>query len=134
MRVIKVSAQAMEALREYKKVQAAERLRLGSAWVNTGKVFTTWNGDKIHPDTVTGWFKEFAQRQGWKNITVHSLRHTNASLLIANHTPTTTVSKRLGHANTNTTNQIYAHAIRSADEKAADMLGDILVPDKAKNA
>ena len=39
-----------------------------------------------------------------------------------------TVSKRLGHAQMSTTSNIYAHAIRSADEMAADTLDDILNP------
>lgn len=56
----------------------------------------------------------------------HSLRHTNASLLIAAHAPITTVSGRLGHAQTSTTLNIYASAIQSADAAAADALEGII--------
>ena len=55
----------------------------------------------------------------------HSLRHTNASLLIAAHVPVTTVSGRLGHAKTSTTTDIYAGFIRSSDAAAADALTDV---------
>ena len=63
-------------------------------------------------------------------IHVHSLRHTNATLLIAAGTNLTTVAARLGHANTTTTSKIYAHAIKSADQAAAEVLQDILHPVK----
>ena len=64
------------------------------------------------------------------HITVHGLRHTNASLMIANGTDIKTVSKRLGHANVTTTGNIYTHAIKSADELAADKLTDIFKKQK----
>ena len=38
------------------------------------------------------------------------------------------VAKRLGHSNPTTTSKIYSHAIRSADEAAAEVLQDILAP------
>lgn len=57
--------------------------------------------------------------------------HTNATLLIANGVNITTVSKRLGHANTSTTANIYAHAIKTADEMAADTLQNLLNTKKA---
>ena len=59
------------------------------------------------------------------DITLHDLRHTSATLLIANHVDIKTISERLGHANTSTTMNIYAHALKELDEKAADTLEDI---------
>ena len=67
-----------------------------------------------------------------QKISPHSLRHTNASLLIAAHVPITTVSGRLGHAQTSTTLNFYASAIQSADAAAADALeGVIKIREKA---
>lgn len=54
--------------------------------------------------------------------------HTNATLLIASGTDLRTISKRLGHSQLSTTGNIYTHAIKTADEKAADTLQDILNP------
>ena len=54
---------------------------------------------------------------------IHSLRHTFASLMIADGTPLVVVSRRLGHAQVSTTANIYSHVIASADEKAAQ-IGD----------
>lgn len=46
--------------------------------------------------------------------------------MIMNGVNVTTVAKRLGHSNASTTTRIYAHAIQSADEQAADILQDLL--------
>ena len=50
-----------------------------------------------------------------------------ASLLIYNGTDTLTVSKRLGHAKVSTTTDIYSHAIKQADERAAESIADVIL-------
>ena len=57
-----------------------------------------------------------------------SEKQRTATLLIAAGTNLTTVAAQLGHANTTTTSKIYAHAIKSADQAAAEALQDILHP------
>lgn len=133
-RVIRLPLPAIAALKELKIYQAEERLKLGDQWHNTNKVFTAWNGKPVHPDTVSGWFHDFVKRHNLPNVHVHSLRHTNATLLIYNGTDIKTVSQRLGHANVTTTGNIYTHAIKTADERAAEALADILTPKAQKNA
>ena len=54
--------------------------------------------------------------------------------MIANGSPITTVAKRLGHANAAVTGKIYAHAIQSADEKAAEDVFSVLNPRDEKLA
>lgn len=129
-RCIKISQAAIDALREQRSWQLQERLKLGDKWQNTDRVFTCWDGRPIRPDTITGWFHKFVTENGLPPIHVHSLRHTNATLLIAAGTNLQTVASRLGHANTATTSKVYAHAIKSADEAAAETLQDILNPIK----
>ena len=132
-RVIRVPAPAVSLLKELRAYQAQERLKLGDQWHDSKKVFTTWNGKPIHPDTVSGWFRKFVARHNLPPVHVHSLRHTNATLLIYNGTDIKTVSQRLGHADVTTTGNIYTHAIKTADERASEALADILAP-KKKNA
>ena len=114
-------------LKQYRAHQAALKLKLGDKWRASDKVFTSESGLPIHPDTVTSHFREFIKKTDLPQITVHSLRHTNATLMIANGTDLKTVSKRLGHASVSTTGNIYTHAIKSADELAADKLTDIFI-------
>lgn len=129
-RVIQIPHEMTKLLIEYKKEQNKTRLLIGDQWNECDKVFTTKNGSPIHPDTITSWFHKFIEKNNLPNIHIHSLRHTNATLLIAGGANIRTVAKRLGHATPSTTSNIYAHAIRSADELAAKKLADILNPIK----
>ena len=125
-RVIRVPSAALDALMEWRREQLTEKMKCGSAWINSDYVFTAWNGNPIHPDTPAKWFTEFLKKNKLPLIHIHSLRHTNASLLIANGIDIKTVSKRLGHSNIQTTGTIYSHQIKSADSYAAEQLGNLL--------
>lgn len=127
-RVIKLSSTAVQLLNDYREWQKQRQEECGSAWHNTNRLFTAWNGKPMHPDTLSGWFHEFVQRKKLPDVSIHSLRHTNATLMIASGVPIKTVSNRLGHANVTTTGNIYTHAIRSADEAAAEALENLLTP------
>jgi len=127
-RVIKLPKQALFMLKEFREWQLEESFKMGDAWVETGRIFTKANGESIHPDTVTGWFSDFIKRTELPQISVHSLRHTNITLLIAAGIPIPTVSKRAGHSNTGTTTSIYAHTIKTLDAMAAEVLEDIFTP------
>ncbi len=129
-RVIRIPSPAVQVLREWRTEQNIQRLKMGDRWIDSGKVFTQDNGNPICPATLSKWFGDFIKRYDLPPIHLHSLRHTNATLMIAAGADLRTVSKRLGHSNMSTTSDIYTHAIRSADERAAELLEDILHPVK----
>ena len=60
------------------------------------------------------------------DISLHELRHTSATLLLANGTDIETVSHRLGHSKASTTLDVYGHAMKKMDSKASDTLESIL--------
>lgn len=125
-RPLKISRSAILMLLEYKRWQDEQRARCGDYWKDEdGRVFTRDDGAPIFPDALTQWFSDFVKRSGLPPVHVHSLRHTYASMMIAQGTPLVVVSRRLGHAQVSTTANIYAHVIASADEKAAQ-IGDEL--------
>lgn len=136
MRPLRLSSAAMTLLKEYKQWQDAQKEKLWDAWEDKdGRVFTTDNGAPIFPDGVTQWFTKFVKRSGLPKITVHSLRHTYATLMIADGTPLVVVSRQMGHAQASTTANIYAHAIASAQAKAAqtfDRFNDLITPENKK--
>ena len=122
-RCLRIGADCVELLQEYRRYQKAERFRIGSAWVRkvtleNGKVvdndmlFTKWNGEPMDPDIISSWFPKFLEAHNLPDVNFHSLRHSNASILIAAHVPITTVSGRLGHAQTSTTMNYYASALQ----------------------
>ena len=134
-RVIKLPQSVITDLKIYRIYQCEKQLAVGDQWHESDRIFTTDNGLPLHPDTLSRWFAKFikAHDEELPYISLHSLRHTNATLQIANGVPITTVSNRLGHADTTTTGKIYAHAIKSADEAAAETIENLLSPtQKAK--
>lgn len=134
-RVIKLPQTAIADLKQYRVHQRQTRLLMGDRWHESDRIFTTIDGLPLHPDTLSRWFSKFikAHANELPYISLHSLRHTNATLQIAGGVPITTVSKRLGHADTTTTGKIYAHDIKSADEAAAETLENILTPTLNRN-
>ena len=132
-RVIKAATSAIEYLKEFQQWQRKEFFKLGINWNINNPIFLSINGTPMHPDTLTGWFREFIKTTDLPEIHIHSLRHTNATLLIANGVSLTTVAGNLGHSNSNTTTQVYAHAIQSAAAASAEMLDNLLQPVR-KNA
>lgn len=127
-RTIKISASMMELLRSHKSWQAQQRLQAGDQWVDNDLLFTLWDGQPVRPDTFSDWFTKFIAKTDLPHISLHSLRHTCATLQIMGGLPVKTVSSRLGHSRETTTRDIYSHAIQSLDAKAADVLEDILNP------
>lgn len=134
-RLVSVPASVMEIAKEWRKEQLSYRMALGSQWIGENHVFIQWNGKQMYPDTPYNTFKRIIHRynKGVKNdadrlpdIPLHGLRHTSATLLISQNVDVRTVSSRLGHSQTSTTMNIYSHALKEMDEKAANVLDDLL--------
>ncbi len=85
----------------------------------------------MHPDAPTNWLLKFSKRHGLPPIHPHKFRHTQASLLIAQGVDILTVSKRLGHSQTSTTMNIYAHALAKSDERASEAFDELIYQKKA---
>lgn len=127
-RTIKISETVINILKEYQNWQLKQKRIAGDLWIDSDRLYTTWNGEPAHPDSITSWFEDFIKRTDLPNIHIHSLRHTNATLLIAGGEDIRTVSRRLGHSQVTTTVNTYTHAIQSADAKAAHVIDNILHP------
>lgn len=123
-RYVSVSSSVMDLLRRWRVEQASTFMKLGIA--HSGYIMTAEDGGPMFPDSPTDWLSKFAKRHDLPPIHPHKFRHTQASLLIAEGVDILTVSKRLGHSQTSTTMNIYAHALAKSDEKASDTLDTIL--------
>lgn len=93
-RIIKIPQTAVNDLKQYRKHQLEMRLKVGDRWQETDRIFTTEFGAPLHPDTLSSWFSSFvkAHSDALPPISLHSLRHTNATMMIAGGVPITTVS------------------------------------------
>ncbi|MVB11336.1 Tyrosine recombinase XerC [Caprobacter fermentans] len=125
-RSLKLPAAVFDLLREYRIKQNEERLRLADKWQDMDRLFTAWNGAPMGTSTPLKWLDAFFERTGMRRVTIHSFRHLNASLLINAGVDIKTVSASLGHSETSTTLNIYAHTFAQAQARAADAIGDAL--------
>ena len=134
-RPLSVPAELLDLLRQYRACQNEQRLRLGDAWssewADHPRLFTKADGRPMHPNTPYKELHKLLERNGMDAVSLHSLRHTNATLLIGSGADVRTVSGRLGHSQTSTTLNIYAEFLQSADKAASETLADTLLRKKA---
>lgn len=131
VRYLTLPAETMSLLRQHKREQLRLQLANGDRWISSGYVFTQDNGDRMNPDSITAWLNDFSARHGLPHINPHAFRHTVASVLLANGTDIVTVSKQLGHASVNTTENFYSHIIEENKAKASECIADVLLRKKA---
>lgn len=79
-------------------------------------------GGKIHNSTVNDVLERACKKAQIPIISAHSLRHTHASILIAEGVSMLSVSKRLGHANTEVTQRVYVHLTQELEDKDTQMV------------
>lgn len=117
-------------LKDNRKWQKEQSEKLRDAWNVNDNVIKMPDGNLMRPDTLSTWFHDFIKRNNLPEISLHSLRHTHATLLIASGIPLKSVSARLGHSSVAITGDLYSHAIQSVDAMAAGVINDILSPTK----
>lgn len=88
-------------------------------------VFTNSSGGQKSPDVLGDQIKRALRDAGVPTATMHTLRHTHASLLLKKKLPIPAVSKRLGHASPAVTLNVYAHTMDEDDEEAAKAIGGL---------
>ena len=79
-------------------------------------------GDLIKPHYVTESFPKLLKAKGMRQIRYHDLRHSCASLLLANGVPMKQIQEWLGHSDFSTTANIYAHLDYSSKLTSADAM------------
>jgi integrase len=80
----------------------------------------------IRPDTLSQGFARICKAAGVTGVSLHTLRHFSASMLIASGRDVRTIAGRLGHSDASTTLRVYAHMVEGRDQDAADFLGGLL--------
>ena len=126
-RVVYVSKAMAKLLKSWKQQCAWERQQVGETLQEEDYLFRQPSGEPMVPTTFTFRFKQILRRNGLpENLNVHSLRHTNASLLIAQGVDVRTVASLLGHSQASTTLDIYAHAFDKKKREAQEKLGEVM--------
>lgn len=93
-----------------------------AAWPQNDRVLRNGKGGHANMSTFEHWWRLWANENGWTGLRFHDLRHSHATILIANGVDVKTTQMRLGHSSAEITLSIYAHAIPLADSAAASSL------------
>jgi len=109
----------VQALRDHHRAQAELKLKTGPAYADQDLVFATPLGTPWSPSDFSRAFRTFKARHGYQ-FRFHDLRHTHASLLLAQGAHVKVVQERLGHASVTMTMDTYSHLLPGVQEAAVE--------------
>ncbi len=112
-------------LENHRRAHLKERLAAPS-WVDPGLVFTTGVGTALEPRNVNRAWAALCDKAKVRSVRVHDLRHTAASLLLAQGVDMKVVQTTLRHTRLSTTADVYTHVQQELQRSAADRMDDLL--------
>jgi len=123
---VNLPAVTRSVLVAHRAKQDEERRIAGSHWQETGFVFTTTIGTPIDARSVIRRFHSILKTPGLPRIRFHDLRHSAATLLLAQGVSPWYFSDLLGHSQVSFTMQTYAHVLPHVQRDVADRMNEIL--------
>ena len=138
-RTVNIAPELVTLLKKYRQEQKDQKAILFSNIENTiqrhqqmklynpeGYLFIQENTGKVmSPNTLNQWMIRFSKKIGL-HVHPHKFRHSQASILFAAGVDVVTVSKRLGHSQVSTTQNIYAHLLEQSDKNASDAISELI--------
>lgn len=132
-RRLHLSDELVQSLVEHRGRQKAERATADEAWTETGMVFTTAIGSSIDPANYSHLFIKLCEDAGLGKWHLHELRHSAASIMLAQGTPLHVVSEVLGHSSVSITKDVYGHLIGGEKQAATEAISGLLVVDRSNS-
>lgn len=126
IRTIAIDGATADMLREWREVQRAALASLGIIQGTATPTCSCSTGAHLSPRELDRWWGTFRKSVGLDDWVLHELRHTQATLLLAEGVDVKTVAARLGHSSPSVTLNMYAHSMPEVDRNAAQAMGDIL--------
>jgi len=128
LRTIPLPAFAVRKLRDHLETQERERIFAGEQWREHGLVFTSSVGTPIEPRSLLRHYHATLKALGIERRRFHDLRHTAASLLLAQGASLHDVKEILGHSQIRLTSDLYGHAYMSVKRTAIDRMDGVFDP------
>ncbi len=125
-RTIQAPAVVLDALRQHRRRQLEERLALGGDWQDSGLVFTTAKGTPLDDSNLRRLFLAALRTAGLPRLRFHDLRHSAASLLLAQGVPARMIMELLGHSQITLTLGTYSHILPQLSRETAEKMNAIL--------
>jgi integrase len=121
-RVAQLAPTAIEVLQAHRMEQEIQRQRIAALYQpESDLVFGDELGRHRSPSSVSTAATRMLRKAGFKQVSLHSLRHSYGSQLLSGGVPLPAVSSRLGHKNTGVTAKVYSHALKQDEIQAADI-------------
>lgn len=125
-RTLIVPGDLLQLLKKHRKEQMELKLVLGPEYEDHNLVCCRNNGQPINPSTFSYHFKTFLQKNNFPHIRFHDLRHTFATVLMANNVSPKIASSVLGHTNISTTMDLYSHVLTDMKKEVADKISQVI--------
>jgi integrase len=122
-RTVALASMAVEELRRWRLAQAEELLKLGIRTDDSWHVITAADGSTPQPRSLTRAVSKFLKEWG---LTLHGLRHSHASHMLASNVHPKIVQERLGHSSIAITMDIYSHLMPNMQGDAASAVDGVL--------
>ena len=119
-------ASSSTALKAHRTRQLEERLAAGGAWEDSGLIFTTPLGTAMDPAGATREYHALLESAELPSVRFHDLRHTAATLLLAQRVDPRTIMETLGHSQISLTLNTYSHVLPALQKDAAAKLDAVL--------
>jgi integrase len=126
VRAVPLAAPVLEALRAWRKLQAADQLAWGRDWADNDLVFTREDGTAVLGPWVSTRFETLAYRAGLPPVRFHDLRHGAASLAKAAGLDSKYIAALLGHARSSFTDDVYILLFPEVASAAAEAAAAIV--------
>ena len=124
-RTVGLAQPVLEGLREQKGYIQELCARAGVRWKECGLVFPNRYGEYIDRIAIQRQFQRILGEAGLPYMRFHDLRHSAATLLLASGVHIKVVQEMLGHANVQTTLNMYGHVLPNMQQTAIDKLNDM---------
>jgi integrase len=125
-RGVTITADVVDALQHHRSWVQAQRDSMGEMWHGTPAIFPSRVGTYSDPRNTNRLFDRWQEQAGVRRIRVHDLRHTHASILIANGYDAGVVADRLGHENVAFTLRRYRHLFARQRKGAAFGMSELV--------
>lgn len=125
-RTLVLPQEVLQLIPILKSEHTIQKNKCGDLWHDTDRLFITWCGQPMHPNTPYTWLQRFCERENVSFKGLHSFRHFVATQALASGIDVKSVSAMLGHSQTSTTLNIYAHATQQTNKKALTSVANLL--------
>ncbi len=131
LRIVQLPPFAIQALKDHRSRQLQDKLLAGPKWQEAGFVFANVYGGPADDSKIRKSLNAILERAGLPKMRFHDLRHTCASLLLAQNVNPRVVMEILGHSSISLTMNTYSHVLPILQQDAANLMESTLAATSA---